>query len=199
MSNPLTFLLPLCYDTVHSVLLVQSGPIDLALQVAGRLRGILPGCEIEGLIGEGDRDAAAGRELDSVTTVRWEDRLDVVRRLRRQRYDAVVMLLSRRGSDYLRMLPILLRTRVILAFNDHLDYFPLHVSRLATLSHHLSGRGGVGGTLRWAVGRVIVLPFATLFLVAAVGRLYARTAWRRSRRLGQSGSPSWARHPRLQR
>jgi hypothetical protein len=179
MSNPLTFLLPLRYDAVHTVLLVQSGPIDLALQAAARVRALFPACALEGLIRETDREAASG--FDRVTVVRWEDRLAIVRRLRARRYDAVVVLLSNRGSDYLRMLPFLLRTGAILVFNDRLDYFPVHVTRLDALAHHLSGHASLGALLRWAMGRAIVVPLATLVLLASVARLYARAAWRRAR------------------
>jgi hypothetical protein len=104
-----------------------------------------------------------------------------VRRLRRRRYDAVIALLSNRGSQQLRMLPYLLRTRAILVFNDNLDYFPLHATRLAALAQHLSGRRSVLGLLRWTIGRALVLPFATLFLAASVGRIYVRSALRRAR------------------
>ena len=181
MANPLTFLLPLRYDTVRTVLLVQSGPPQLAIQVAAKLRSVFPECEIHGVVREDDREIAAAAGFAETTVVRWEDRLEVVRRLRRRRYDAAIALLSSRGSPQLRMLPYLLRTRAIVAFNDNLDYFPVHATRLATLAHHMSGSTSVVGLLRWTIGRAIVVPFATLFLAAAVGRIYARSAWRRAR------------------
>jgi len=181
MASPLTFLLPLRYDRVQRVLLVQSGPIDLAIEVARRLRTLFPGCQLEGVVREGDHGAVAAGDFDTLTLVRWEERGRVVRELRRQRYDAVVALASGRGSQALRLLPYLLRTRTILLFNDHLDYFPLHVSRFTTLAHHVSGGGSVGALLRWAAGRILVLPFATLVLLASLARLYARAGWRRTR------------------
>jgi len=180
MSNVFTFLLPLRYDRVRTVLLVQSGPIELAVQAAGRVRALFPDCTLEGLVREADRETASG--FDRITVVRWEDRLAIIRRLRARRYDVVVVLLGGLGSDYLRMLPFLLRTRAILVFNDRLDYFPLHATRLRALAHHLSGQTSLGALLRWAAGRAVVFPLVTLVLLASVARLYARAAWRRARK-----------------
>lgn len=181
MANPLTFLLPLRYDTVRTVLLVQSGPIDLAIAATKHLRTLFPECEIELAVREVDVDAAGACEADHVTVVRWADRVEVVRTLRRQRYDAVVALLSSRRSHYLRLLPYLLRTRTILLFNDHLDYFPLHLTRLPALLHHLSGGDHAGAMVPWLAGRAITLPLATVFLIASTTRLYLRAARKRAR------------------
>lgn len=180
MANPLTFLVPFRYDGVRRVLLVQSGPINLALEVAERLSALFSHCEIDALVREEDCDAARVGRFARVTAVRWEDRFEMVRRLRRQRYDAVVALASSRGSDYLRLIPFLLRTRVIFVFNDRLDYFPLHVTRLAALAHHLSGQGSVGALVAWTLWRAALLPLVTVVLVGSAARLYLRAAWRRS-------------------
>ena len=112
--------------------------------------------------------------------VRWEDRLEVVRQLRTQRYDAVVVPASYRGSDYLRMLALLLRTRAILVFNDHLNWFPLHVMRPGSLAHHVSGRPSAAALARWIASRMLLVPLATIVLLASVARLELR-AWRRAR------------------
>lgn len=181
MANPLTFLLPLRYDTVRTVLLVQSGPIDLAIAATKRLRTLFPGCEIELAVRETDLDAADACEADRVTVVRWPDRFEVLRALRRRRYDAVAALLSSRRSHYLRLLPYLLRTRTVLLFNDHLDYFPLHLTRLPALLHHLSGGEAAAQMVPWLVGRAIALPVATIFLAASTARLYLRAARKRTR------------------
>ena len=181
MANPLTFVRPFRHHAIRSVLLVQSAPIDLALRVAARVRATFPGCEIEAVVREDDRDAVADAGFERVFVVRWEDRLEVIRRLRERRYDTVVVIMSHRGSDYLRILPYLLRTRSILAFNDHLDSFPLHVRRVATLAMHVSGRASVAALVSGAASRIILGSVATLVLVASVLRIEARAAWRRAR------------------
>ena len=79
MANPLTFLLPFRYDAMGTILVVQSGPIELAVEVAARLRTLFPGCKVEGLIRDNDVDAVAPGHFDRVTPVRWEDRIAVVR------------------------------------------------------------------------------------------------------------------------
>ena len=93
------------------MLLLQSAPIDLTLRVAARLRALFPSCMIDAVVREDDRDAVARDEFAEVMVVRWEDRLEVVRRLRRKRYDAVAVPASHSGSDHLRLLPLLLRTK----------------------------------------------------------------------------------------
>jgi hypothetical protein len=178
MANPLTFLLPLRFHKTQSVLVVQVGDVDQTVAVARRVRTLFPGCEVEGLIRDDDAAAVRADAFDRVTTVRWEERFDVVRRLRARRYDAVAVLLSGEGARAYRMMPYLLRTRAILLFNDHLDYFPLNVLRLSSLAQHVSGHASPGALVRWAAGRAVVLPLATLFLLASTARIYLR-AWRR--------------------
>jgi hypothetical protein len=180
MAGVLTFLRPFRHETVRSVLLLQSAPIDLTLRVATRVRTLFPGCAIELVVRENAR-AGAGEDFAQIMIVRWEDRHAVVRQLRRRQYDAVIIPASYGGSDYMRALPLLLRTRAILVFNDHLDYFPLHASRLRTLAHHLYGEASVSGLARWILFRSVAVPAATLFLLATVTRLHVRAAWRRVR------------------
>ncbi len=179
MASALTFFRPFRPHTIGSILLLGSAPLDLTLRVAARVRTVFPGCTIEAVLREDDRAAAAGEDFAHVTVVRWEDRRDVVRQLRRHRYDAVVVPTSYRGSDYLRALPLLLRTRTILVFNDNLDYFPLHASRLGSLAHHVSGQPSSRALLRWLATRLVVMPAATCVLVASALRLELRAARRR--------------------
>jgi hypothetical protein len=181
VASLLTFLRPLRHERVRSVLLLESAPIDLTLRVAARLRAIFPSCAIELVVREDDRDAVSGADFAAIMVVRWEDRLEVVRKLRRHRYDAVVVPTSHRGSDYLRALPLLLRTRAILVFNDNLDHFPLHAARLGAFAHHVSGQPSAGALLRWIAARIVLVPLTTLLLVASVTRLEMRAAWRRMR------------------
>ena len=179
MANPLTFLLPLRYNAMGTVLVVQSGPVELALEVATRLRALFPGCKVEGLIRENDVDAVRPEVFDRIVPVRWEDRIQVVRQLRARRFDAVAVLLSGQGSRSFLLLPYLLRTGAILMFNDHLDYFPLKLGRLSSLAQHVSGTGSAGALVRWAIGRMIIVPAATVLLLASTARIYWRAARRR--------------------
>lgn len=181
MASVLTFLRPFRPHTIRSILLLGSGPVDLTKRVGGRLRVVFPGCTIDAVVREDDGAAVGGADFRHVTVVRWEDRRDVVRRLRRQRYDAVVVPTSYRGSDYLRALSLLLRTRAILVFNDNLDYFPLHATRLGSLAHHVSGQPSTRALLRWLATRLVVVPVATCVLVASALRLELRAARRRLR------------------
>lgn len=181
MAGPLTFLRPFRHETVHSLLLLQSASIELTMRVGERLHRLFPDCPIDVVVREDDRAAVVDHGFARVTVVRWEDRYAVVRQLRRQRYDAVVVPTSYRGSDYLRVLPLLLKTRSVLIFNDNLDYFPLHASRLAALAHHVSGQPNAGALLRWIAGRLLLVPLVTLILVASTLRLELRAARLRRR------------------
>jgi hypothetical protein len=180
MASLLTFLRPLRYDTVRTVLVVQSGPVDLAIRVSARVRALFPGCRVAGLVREYDHAAVGPTDFDDVTIIRWEDRLEVVRKLRARHWDAVVVLHSVRESQYLRLLPYLLRTRAVLLFNDHLDYFPVSLLRMRDLAHHLSGRGGMGSLLRWLATRAVLVPVAVVVLLGSTARIYVRAAVRRA-------------------
>ena len=187
MANPLTFLLPFRYDAVRTLLVVQSGPVELALDVAARVRTLFPGCKVEGLIRDNDAGAVGPDVFDRLTIVRWEDRIAMVRQLRERRFDAVAMLLSATGSRSFQLLPYLLRTRAVLMFNDHLDYFPLTVGRVSSLAQHVSGRGTIGSLVRWGLGRLVVVPAAFVFLLFSTARINLR-ARRRPRLRPQSSS-----------
>ena len=178
MANPLTFVRPFRHQSIRTILLVQSAPIDLALRVVPRLRTAFPNCEVDAVIREDDHEAAAAAEFARLFVVRWEDRFDVVRRLRRRRYDAIVVPTGRTGSDYLRVLPFFLRTRAILVFNEGLDWFPLHATRMGSLAHHVSGRPSTSAFLRWLATRAVLVSLSTAVLVAGTVRLEMR-AWRR--------------------
>lgn len=179
MANPLTFLLPFRYDRVRTVLVVQSGPVELAVAVATRVRTLFPGCKVEGLIRDNDAGVVGPEVFDRLTVVRWEDRIAMVRDLRTRRFDAVAVLLSATGSRSFLMVPYLLKTRAIVMFNDHLDYFPLTVGRLSSLAQHVSGRGTVGSLVTWGLGRLVIVPAAYVFLLASTARIQWRAARRR--------------------
>jgi hypothetical protein len=182
MANPLTFIRPFRYHAMGTILVVQSGSIELAIEMAGRLRTLFPGCKVEGLIRDNDVDAVGAGTFDRMTVVRWEDRIAIIRQLRERRFDAVAVLLSGQGSRSFLLLPYLLRTGSILMFNDHLDYFPLKLGRLSSLAQHVSGHGSVGSLVRWALGRTIVVPAAALFLVGSTALIYGGAVRRRQAR-----------------
>lgn len=190
MSSPLSFLRPLRYDRVRDVLLVQTDPdADLAGIVA-RLRQLFPGCSVQVLVREAD--VARGRDLavENLEVARWEERFELLSRLRRRRFDAAVLQLGgRSGSNELRLLPYLVRARYLIAFNDRLDYFPLNVFRLTALAQHLSlaqGEVGAADAMLWMARRAVVSAVANVaglfYLVASVGWLHARGWLRRQRR-----------------
>ena len=182
MANLLTFIRPFHYNAMGTILVVQSGTIEHAREVAARVRHLFPGCRVEGLVRDADVDAVQPGDFDALKVVRWEERIQVLRDLRSRRYDAIAVMLSGRGSRSFQLLPYLLRTGAILLFNDHLDYFPLKLARLSSLAQHVSGSRSVGALLRWALGRVVVVPAATVFLLASTARIQWRARRRAARR-----------------
>ena len=178
MAGPLTFVRPLPWGAVRDVLLVQSGPIEIALAAADRLRTLFPGCRLEAVIREADVEAASGADFDRIHVAQWKDRAGLVRALRVTRRDLVVCLLSNHENRVLRLLPLRLRTRSMLAFNDHLDHFPVSLARLRTLTYHLTGQRDLGAVTAWLAARAVMVPCATVFLMAVTGRRYAH-AWAR--------------------
>jgi len=189
MSSPLSLLRPLRYDRVRTVLLVQT---DAGAQLPGivvKLREIFPGAAIHVLVREADGGLHETMQVEHFEVARWEERYDLLSRLRRHRFDAAVLQLGGGGSSELRLLPYLVRARYLIAFNGTLDYFPINVFRLTALAHHFSltqGEGSVARSLFWLVRSALascVLGVAGLVvLLASVGRLELRGWLRRRRR-----------------
>lgn len=191
MSSPLTLLRPLRYDRVRTVLLVQTGAGTYLPGIVERLRQIFPGASLRVLVREADATFAGTLEAEQVEVARWEERFDLLSRLRRHRFDAVVLQL---GGDpglrsELRLLPFLLRAKYLIAFNDTLDYFPINFFRLTSLAHHFALVPGGAGGLRsayWMARRALVASVlgvaGFVHLVSSVGWLHARGWWRRRRR-----------------
>lgn len=189
MLSPLTLLRPLRYDRVRDVLIVQT---DNAAPLAGiveRVRAIFPGCTIHLLVREAQSDLAGTIDVEEFQVARWEERYDLLSRLRRRKFDAIVMQLGSGGPSELRLLPFLLRGKYLIAFNDGLDYFPLNVFRLTALAHHFALVQGETGALRAVlalVKGVVVLTVANvvglIWLLTSVGWLHLRGWWRRRRR-----------------
>lgn len=178
MSNPLTFLLPLPYHRVRRALVVQTGDGARIGDVVRRVRETFPGASVEVLLREADAARRTEIAADEVRIARYEERLTLVRALRRQRFDVIAYQLddgTARGE--LRRLPFLLRCRSIIAFNPRLDYFPLNVFRIADVAHHFgfAGKPGAGSSVARTLARVafeaVVRPLVTLYLLASVARI----------------------------
>lgn len=189
MSGPLTLLRPLRYDRVREVLIVQT---ETGAQLAGiveRVREIFPGCRIHLLVREAESGLAGTIDVEQFDVARWEERFDLLSRLRRRRYDVTVLQLGTGAGSELRLLPFLMRTRSLVAFNGSLDYFPLNVFRLTALAHHFAlvqGEAGmlraVFSLLRGALVAALSLLASVVVLLCSVGWLHVRGWWRRRRR-----------------
>lgn len=199
MSSLLTFLRPLRYDRVRDVLLVQTESGVQLPGIVARLREIFPACNLRVLVREADAALAGSLEAEHVEVARWEERFDLLSRLRRRRFDAVVLQLgSRSGArSELRLLPFLVRARYVVAFNDALDYFPVNVFRLTALAHHFAlvpGESGVLRSLFWmargALLAAVLGAAGMVHLLLSVGWLHARGWWRRRRRGDVAGAGS---------
>jgi len=189
MSSPLSFLRPLRYDRVREVLLIQTDVGARLTGIVAKVREIFPGCSVRVLVREADAALGATLEVEGFEVARWEERFEILSRLRRRRYDVVVLQLGGSAGTELRMLPFFVRARYLVAFNDQLDYFPLNVFRLTAIAHHFSLTQGDAGALRslvWLLrsalvsGVLGVLGFVVL--LASVTRLRVRGWWRRLRR-----------------
>jgi hypothetical protein len=192
VSNPLRFFLPFRYDSVRTVLLVQSGAAQQLPQIIRRLIAIFPGCSIEVVMREEDAVSSDQLGVAGVEVARYEDRFGLVARLRSRPVDLAVIQLGPWGNRQLRLLPLLLRTRAVIAFNQHLDFFEINVFRIDTLAMHLSGhRGGVAASAATLLQRAIVgaalLPLSVVYLVAVAGWIHLRGAVRRAHRPSTGG------------
>ncbi len=182
MANPLALLRPVDYVSIRHILVMQTGTIETALGVAAKLRADFPQARIDGVVRDDDAAKVGPEVFQRLTTVRWEDRLTILRSLRSERYDAIAVVLSNAGSRAFRTLPYLLRTGNFFLFNEHLDYFPLKWTRLPSLAQHVSGHASTGALVRWAIERLVVTPLAAAFLVLTTARIELRVLLRRRHR-----------------
>jgi len=189
MSGPLTLLRPLRYDRVREVLIVQTETGAQLAAIVARVRDVFPGCRIHLLVREAESGLAGTIDVEQFDVARWEERFDLLSRLRRRRYDVTVLQLGTGGGSELRLLPFLMRTRSLVAFNASLDYFPLNVFRLTALAHHFALVQGEVGVLRATVSLVrgvltsaLSLLASVVVLLCSVGWLHVRGWWRRRRR-----------------
>jgi hypothetical protein len=193
MSNPLTFLLPLPYHRVRRVLVIQTGEGTRIGEIVRRVREIFPGASVAALLRESEAGRRAEIAADDVRVARYEERVALLRSLRRERFDVVAYQLDDGvpGGE-LRRLPFLLRCRSIIAFNPRLDYFPLNVFRLADVAHHFGLAGSPAGASSLArtvvrlLAEAVLRPLTTLYLLALVARI--RLGARR-RRPAAAGRP----------
>jgi hypothetical protein len=192
--GPLTLLRPLRYDRVQDVLIIQTETGAQLGEIVARVRAIFPRCRIHLLVREADSELARSIDVEQLEVARWEERFDLLSRLRRRRYDVTVLQLGTGGPSELRLLPFLMRTRSLVAFNASLDYFPLNVFRLTTLAHHFSLVQGESGPLRALLSIVrgatvaaVSAVASVVVLLASVGWLELRGWWRRRRRMSHAG------------
>ena len=181
MANPLALIRSLDYVNVRRILVMQTGTIDVALGVAAKLRAEFPSARIDGVVRDDDAGQVLPGVFDTTTAVRWEDRLSILRSLRAERYDAIAVVLSTKGSRAFRVLPYLLRTGNFLLFNERLDYFPLKWTRLPSLAQHVSGQASTGALVRWGIERVVVTPLAALLLIFSTAWIQVKALVRRRR------------------
>lgn len=186
MSTPATFLRPLRYDSVGSVLVLQTGPVERLPGLVERLRAIFPGCQVEVVLrasAVSSGASALGADRLRLAPDGWSSAL--VRSLRRERYDVVALQLGAEVDEGGRLLPLLLRCRSVVVFNSALDYFPLNASRLPDLARHLglparrSALATAWALLRRALGGVVRRPLLTAYLLLDVARLRLRGRLRR--------------------
>lgn len=179
MAGIFTFMRPFRYHSVRNILVVQSGSVELTMKMVEYLRTLFAESTIKGVVCEEDAALLADQKFDRLIIVRWEDRFNVLKRLRAKRYDVVAALYCSVGSHNLKLLPLLLRTRYILMFNENIDYFPLTIWHFSKLTWYASGSSNIKGLLLWALARFVLTPLAAVFLLGSVIFLYARGVLRR--------------------
>ena len=188
MPSLLSYVRPFRYDRVSRIAVVETGPARLVAGVLEELRRLFPDAHVEVLLRDEDARLADSLSADRVHVVRFEERAGLVRDLRKQPYDLVVLQLGKGGSEGLRSLPFVLRAKAGMAFNDSLDHFPLNVFRLPDLANHFGlGSQGMG---------IVLAPLLFVFLVSSTTGIRLRGGWRRLRRLGRKeGSASSPKAP----
>jgi hypothetical protein len=194
VSSPLTLLRPLRYDRVREVLVIQTETGAQLGEIVTRVRDIFPACRIHLLVREAESGLADTIDVEQFEVARWEERFDLLSRLRRRRYDVTVLQLGSGGGSELRLLPFLMRTKYLVAFNASLDYFPLNVFRLTALAHHFALVQGESGALRAVLSLVrgaalgaLSAAASVVVLSLSVGWLELRGWWRRRHRAADAG------------
>ncbi|MDG2305934.1 MAG: hypothetical protein P8R42_15060 [Candidatus Binatia bacterium] len=184
MPNLLSYIRPFQYDRISRIIVVETGPARLVAGVLEELRELFPDAHTEVLLREEDEGLAGSLQANRVRIVRFAERADLVRELRKESFDLVVLQLSQGGSEGLRTMPFVLRARAGMVFNDSLDHFPLNVFRLRDLANHFGlGSQGMG---------IFLAPLLFVFLLLSTTRIRIRGWWRRLRRVGRRTTPGVA-------
>ncbi len=174
MPRFLSYIRPFRYDRVSRIAVVETGPAHLFAGVLEELRRLFPESHIVALLREEDAALEQTLQADRAHVVRFEERAEIVAKLRREPFDLVVMQLSRGGAEGLRSLPFVLSGNAIMAFNDSLDHFPLNVFRLPDLANHF-GLASQGAGL-------VLAPVLFAYLLVSSAGIHVRGWWRRLRR-----------------
>ncbi len=176
MPSLLSYVRPFRYDRVSRIAVVETGPSHLVSGVLGELRRLFPDARSDVLLREEDAVLGESLEADRIYVVRYEDRPALVRSLRAETYDLVVLQLTRSGVQGLRSLPFALRGTSLMAFNDSLDHFPVNVFRVRDLASHF-------GLLSRGVS-LLLAPLVLGYLLLSTTGIRVRGWWRRLRRPG---------------
>ncbi len=185
MSSLLTFFRPIPLSGVERVLIVQTGSGSRLPRLVERSRGLFGEARLEVLLREGD--ASLRHEIDVASThvARWEERYSLLPELRRTPFDVVVLQVGGATTE-LRLLPFLLRTRSIVAFDEMFEARAVTLFRLPGIVAHL-GLLGENRTrfemVRRAIVKVTVAPllgfFSLVYLLGSNLWLRLRPLWRR--------------------
>ena len=184
----MTFLRPIPLSGVQRVLIVQTGLGKRLPRLVDRCRGLFSDARLEVLLREGDASLRDEIDVAETRVARWEERYSFLPDLRRTSYDVVVLQVGGATSE-LRLLPFLLRTRSIVAFDEVLEARAVTVFRLPGLIANL-GLLGEDRTrfemLRRAIAKLTVVPIVSLlsifFLLGSNAWLRLRPLWRRPTR-----------------
>ncbi|MEO2168333.1 MAG: hypothetical protein ABGY42_09490, partial [bacterium] len=129
MSSLLTFLRPIPLSGVERVLIVQTGEGASVPDLTARVRGLFAEARVDVLLREADADLRETLDVARVRVARWEERYALLPELRREQFDVVAIRVGGATSE-LRLLPFLLRTKSIVAFDDQMQARAVTLLRL---------------------------------------------------------------------
>ncbi len=180
MSSLLTFLRPIPLSGVERVLIVQTGEGASVPDLTARVRGLFAEARVDVLLREADADLRETLDVARVRVARWEERYALLPELRREQFDVVAIRVGGATSE-LRLLPFLLRTKSIVAFDDQMQARAVTLLRLPGIVAHLGLLGGGNsafGSVRRSVAKAFLTPIVSL---AALAVLLVSNGWLRLR------------------